>query len=53
MHLLTIDSLGWESQDLEIRESPNGQVFVQDLSLIPIRNIQEVTDVLETGLKLR
>jgi len=39
--------------DLDIREAPNGQVYVQNLSLIPVRNISEVMEVVNQGLALR
>lgn len=39
--------------DLEIREAPNGQVYVKDLALVPVRNISEVLDVVNLGVSLR
>ncbi|CAD7951794.1 unnamed protein product [Amoebophrya sp. A120] len=43
----------WHQQDLEIHETPEGQVFVKDLTLVPVRTIQEVIDVVNLGLQLR
>lgn len=43
----------WSSSDLDIHESPEGQVYVKDLCLIPVRNIQEVMDVVNLGISLR
>ena len=43
----------WARTDLEIHETPEGQVFVKDLTLIPVKNIQEVMDVINLGVNLR
>ncbi|CAD7922816.1 unnamed protein product [Amoebophrya sp. A25] len=48
-----LDLRGWANQDLEIHETPEGQVFVKDLTLVPVRTIQEVMDVVNLGLHLR
>eukprot|EP00400_MALV-I_sp_L67-5_P000843 gene843-933_t len=42
-----------DSQDLVIWESDQNQVSVKELSLIPVRSITEVNEVLEQGIKLR
>ncbi|KAF4738930.1 hypothetical protein FOZ63_025535, partial [Perkinsus olseni] len=44
---------GWESQNLEIHETPAGQVFVKDLTLLPIRNVEELLDIVRKGSALR
>eukprot|EP00392_Amoebophrya_sp_AT5.2_P006938 g6950.t1 len=43
----------WADMDLEIHESAEGQVFVKDLTLVPVRTIQELLDVVNLGLQLR
>jgi hypothetical protein len=47
------DSAGYEAEDLEVHEAPNGQVFVRDLTLVPVKNITEVLDVVNLGVGLR
>mmetsp|Transcript_12804 Transcript_12804/g.32313 ORF Transcript_12804/g.32313 Transcript_12804/m.32313 type:complete len:1091 (+) Transcript_12804:231-3503(+) len=41
------------NQDLEIHESPQGLVYVEDLSLIPVSNIRDVLEVANLGVKMR
>merc|ERR1719191_2046404 len=43
----------YDNEDLEIHEAPNGQVFVKDLTLVPVKNITEVLDVVNLGVSLR
>lgn len=40
-------------QDLAIHESPQGMVYVEDLSLIPVSNIREVLDIANLGVQMR
>lgn len=40
-------------QDLSIHESPQGLVYVEDLTLIPVTKIQEVLDVVNLGVQMR
>lgn len=40
-------------QDLPIHETPQGLVFVEDLSLIPVTNIREVLGVANLGVQMR
>lgn len=47
------DSDSYVTQDLEIRESALGHVYVEDLSLIPVSNIREVLEVANLGVKMR
>ena len=42
-----------EPKDLEIRENPNGGVYVQDLSSIPVSSAEEVMAVIKAGLTRR
>jgi hypothetical protein len=39
--------------DLEIHETPEGQVYIKDLTLVPVKSIQEVVDVINLGVRLR
>lgn len=41
------------NQDLTLHESPTGQVYVQGLTLVPVKNITEVLDVVNTGVEKR
>jgi len=41
------------TQDLQIHETPQGLVYVEDLALIPVGNIREVLDVANLGTKMR
>lgn len=41
------------SQDLAIHETPQGIVYVEDLTLIPVSNIREVLDVVNLGVRMR
>lgn len=43
----------YPSQDLPIRETPQGIVFVEDLALIPVSNIREVLEVANLGVQMR
>ncbi|CAM9464616.1 unnamed protein product, partial [Laminaria digitata] len=46
----------WESylsMDLKIHEDVQGNVFVKDLSLIPVTTLQEVLEIISLGLKVR
>ena len=47
------DLSSWAKTDLEIHETPEGNVFIKDLTLIPVKNIQEVLDVINLGVHLR
>ncbi|CAE7451027.1 Kif3b [Symbiodinium natans] len=40
-------------QDLAIHETPQGLVYVEDLSLIPVTNIREVLSVANLGVQMR
>jgi hypothetical protein len=40
-------------QDLPIHESPQGLIYVEDLTLIPIHDIQDVLDVVNLGVRMR
>lgn len=42
-----------EPENLEIRENPNGTVYVQDLSAIPVSSAEEVMGVVDAGLARR
>jgi hypothetical protein len=44
---------GGEPANLEIRENPNGSVYVQDLSAIAVSNAEEVMAVIKAGLARR
>lgn len=41
------------TQDLKIHETAEGLVYVEDLTLIPVSNIQEVLDVVNMGVRMR
>jgi hypothetical protein len=43
----------YNTMNLEIREDAEGNVFVKDLSLIPVTDVNEVMAVVNNGLKLR
>jgi hypothetical protein len=43
----------YNSMNLEVREDAEGNVFVKDLTLIPVTSVAEVLDVINMGLKLR
>ncbi len=40
-------------QDLQIHETEKGQVFVKDLTLVPVKSIQEVMQVINMGVAMR
>jgi len=42
-----------EPENLEIRENPNGTVYVKDLSAIPVATAEEVMGVVDAGLARR
>ena len=48
-----MDLSNWANTDLEIHETAEGQVFIKDLTLVPVKNIQEVMDVVNLGVSLR
>lgn len=41
------------TQDLAIHEAPTGQVYIEDLSLIPVTCTQDALDVANLGMKMR
>lgn len=43
----------YRSQNLEIREDAHGNVFVQDLSVIPVTTPEEVITIVQMGFRLR
>ena len=43
----------YHSMNYEIREDSDGNVFVGNLSMVPVTTIDEVMAMIETGLKLR
>ncbi len=43
----------FEHQDLAIHETAHGQVYVKDLTLIPVENIGELTKVINMGVAMR
>eukprot|EP00743_Colponemidia_sp_Colp-15_P006406 GILK01006895.1.p1 GENE.GILK01006895.1~~GILK01006895.1.p1 ORF type:complete len:960 (-),score=159.20 GILK01006895.1:39-2780(-) len=43
----------YEVENLEIHEAPNGQVYVKNLSLIPVNSIADVMQVIYQGVQLR
>ena len=52
-HMETTYKDDYDTMNLEIREDAEGNVFVKDLSLIPVTNVGEVMNVISMGLKLR
>jgi len=44
---------GWVEEGLEIRETSNGHVYVQNLNMIPVNNIKEVLEIINHGLVYR
>eukprot|EP00741_Cyanophora_paradoxa_P002179 tig00000553_g2112.t1 len=44
---------GGASGDLEIHETPKGEVYVKDLSMIPVSSVDEVMEVIAAGLARR
>ncbi|CAM9275507.1 unnamed protein product [Ectocarpus sp. 8 AP-2014] len=43
----------YPSMDLKIHEDVQGNVFVKDLSLIPVTTLEEVLEIISLGLKVR
>ncbi len=50
---MVIPDPSFDSQDLVIQQLENGQIVVKDLSLIPVRSITEMEEVLQKGMQLR
>ncbi|CAK59355.1 unnamed protein product (macronuclear) [Paramecium tetraurelia] len=43
----------YENENLTIYENTNGQIMIKDLTQIPIRSAQELTDMIQMGFQLR
>jgi hypothetical protein len=43
----------YQAESLEIREDGKGAVYVKDLTILPVRSVDEVLGVIEHGFKLR
>lgn len=44
---------GYKTMNYDIREDAEGNVFVKDLSMIPVTTLEEVMSIINMGLKLR
>lgn len=44
---------GYNTMNYEIREDADGNVFVKDLSLIPVTSMEEVMSIISLGLRVR
>ncbi|CAD8205567.1 unnamed protein product [Paramecium pentaurelia] len=43
----------YENENLTIYENTNGQIMIKDLTSVPIRSAQELTDMIQMGFQLR